>query len=119
MKKLSISLFTIIALALFLVSWTTASKYDGAVHIGPTTCGVLDGDGNIILADGNAVITPFGNGNLKCQVKLADNSTGRAVTYDYENTGLLCNVTGAGLTDKWHETVSKSGNVTLQCKYQP
>ncbi len=122
MKKASILFTALIAGTLLLVSWNKASKTNGAVQIRLDFCYVLDGDGLLQGADRNhAVITPSGNTNFACHVSGLDNSTGRAVTFDYSNTGYLCGVDMGidgvrEVTDNWKNVVSASGNVTLQCK---
>ncbi len=89
----------------------------GAVVINDGGCTLLDGDGNLVAADSShAVVTgnTRGNGVLVCKASGVDNTTGKAARLDNENTGLLCS-TPAGSTDRWHATVSKSGNATLVC----
>ena len=94
-----------------------ASADSAALLIDNRLCGLLDGDGNIvIISPMHAVITQSANGNrvLKCSIKGVANSTGRAAHFDHESTGYMCHVFGA-VTAKWHNKVSKSGNATLTC----
>ena len=119
MRKVSIVFTALIAVAILLVSWNKAQKVFAAIHINDFGCGLFDGDGGFVAASSSqTVITSSGNENLKCQVKDVANSTGKAVRYDFASTGLLCG-TFTGVTDQWHETVSASGNATLQCKTRP
>lgn len=77
---------------------------------------MLDGDGNLVVTSGSiSVKTHGGTTTFVYKAKGVPNSTGRAVIYNYENTGLLCG-TALGLTKDWQNTVSASGNVTLVCK---
>ena len=119
MKKVSILLTAVAAVSFLLISWSASKTTDNrAIHIDLATCGILNGDGGFALASGNVVITSSGNANLKCSTTGVANSTGSAVNWNNANTGLLCGTT-AGATDQWHETVSASGNATLQCKGRP
>ncbi len=87
----------------------------GAVVITNSGCTLLDGNGNFTFTDrDHAVITSSGHGKLTCKAKGLPNNTGRAVHWNFYNTGLLCN-TPAGVTQKWSSTVSKSGNARLTC----
>jgi|GEM_PF-4917941 len=118
MKKVSIVLTAVVAFSFLLISWNKAAKIAASVHINDFSCGVLDGNGGFALATGDIVITSSGNGNMKCKATGVGNSTGSAVIWNNANTGLLCG-TAAGVTDDWHNVVSASGNVTLQCKVHP
>jgi hypothetical protein len=57
------------------------------------------------------------NGMMRCQAQVTLSPDGRAVRFNYENTGQLC-VTLAGITDRWNNVVSASGQVTLTCHYK-
>ena len=94
-----------------------ASANSGALVIDEFGCRLLDGNGYMTWASSShAVITESANGNrvLKCSVKGAANSTGKAAHFDRENTGYMCNAMGA-TTANWRNKVSKSGNTTLTC----
>lgn len=96
---------------------TGAFANNGAVRIDDFGCGVLDGNGNgVYTTDSKVVMTPSPNGNtvLKCFAKNVPNNTGRAVRWNYENTGYSCG-TQSGSTTDWHETVSTSGRAVLTC----
>ena len=89
-----------------------------AVVIMDFGCGVLDGNGNGFSATASqAVITgnARNNGKLTCKVKGVPNPTGRAVIFNFANTGFLCG-TLSDVTADWQNVVSASGNVTLQCR---
>ena len=115
MKKLSILFTALVSCSLFLVSWKSASNMEAAVRISDFDCGVIDGDGNPFLVTGSLVSTSSGNTNFKCKGSGVPNSTGAAVIWNYENTGVLCG-TITGVTEDWQSVVSASGNTTLQCK---
>ena len=115
MKKLSIIFTALFAVSLLLVSWNKATKVEASVAIGPLGCTVLDGDGNGYGGTGWGVATSSGNVNFRCTGSGAPNSTGKAVHWDYDNTGLLCSTT-VGWTDNWKEVVDSDGDVNLQCR---
>ena len=118
MKKVIVPFVALLVVAIALISWKShsAAKFaDGAVHIGPVGCTVLDGNGAVAFTDGSTLITPSDNAKFTCKASGVPNSTGKAVKYDNSNTGFLCFITGYGYTNDWKETVSASGQVTLQC----
>jgi hypothetical protein len=87
-----------------------------AVVIRDTGCGMLDGDGGFVFTTNTLVVgTPSGNDKLQCRAKVP-NSSGKAVHYDFESTGLICG-TFFHITTTWHETVSASGRATLTCVF--
>ncbi len=94
------------------------SNPNAAVIIRDVGCGVFDGNGVVVAAEGKTVIN-LNVGTVTCKVKGVANDTGRAVDYDSQNNpvgpGLACGVPPAGGTDQRHETISASGNVTLVC----
>lgn len=119
MKKLRILLTSVLAMALLFASWTKAQKIEAAIRISDAGCEILDGAGNSFIADRDqVVITSSGNENLICKAKGIPNSTGKAVHYNFENTGFLC-LTDVNTTDQWHETLSPSGVANVQCKLHP
>ena len=98
------------------IGGATADPGGGAVVINDQGCGLLDGNGGFAVADSDhAVVTPSGNGVLKCKADVTPSAAGGAAHFDFASTGLLCG-TPAGLTDDWHETVPASGQATLTCK---
>jgi hypothetical protein len=123
-KFLLIGAVAVVGLGALLLAATltgsdsVAQANNGAVVINDQGCALLDGDGNSIsTSESHAVITNSKNGNtlLKCSVKGVANSTGKAVHFDFDNTGITC-ATNSGSTENWHETVSASGNATLTCR---
>lgn len=89
---------------------------NAAVVIKDAACTVFDGNGSLVPGDGAIVVgTHGGTTTVKCSVKGVANDTGKAVTFNFEKTGVSCNAAGTP-TEDWHETVSKSGNATLVCK---
>ena len=105
MKKLRL----ILGAAVLCLSGAMLFASSPAVHLSGLECGMIDGDGNFVLATGDAVVTSSGNGNLKCQAQVP-NSTGKAVVY----SGFPCG-TPTGVDNNGHETVSASGQATLVC----
>ena len=117
MKKMIFSFFVVMAMTIALISWKTAkTTAGGAIHIDDLTCGMLDGNGGFVVTTNSAqVITPSGNDNFKCQADNVPNASGKAVKWNYANTGLICGTALGGTTD-FQEIVSGSGQATLQCK---
>ena len=101
-----------------------------AIIIRNNGCVLLDGDGGIVEADRNIVISTQSTGRnatLICKVKSVANSAGQAATYDSENNplgpGVVCAILrpqqGVNVfTTDWKETVSASGNATIRCHYK-
>ncbi|MBD2603313.1 hypothetical protein H6G81_01915 [Scytonema hofmannii FACHB-248] len=76
-------------------------------------CGVFDGNGNSVFADGNTKSVITGNGNntiLQCQGQVTPPSDGNAVI----QKGFPCG-TFLGLTYDSMSVVSANGNSTLTC----
>jgi hypothetical protein len=95
-----------------------------AVIIRNGGCALFDGTGAIVVADRDLSILTQNTGQnttLICKVKGVANPSGRAVKYDSEHNpffpGLSCG-TFAGVTTRWSETVSASGNATLHCHFK-
>jgi hypothetical protein len=79
-------------------------------------CGVLDAHGGVAFGNQSMTLSNRGGQSMvKCSVKDVPNTTGRAVRFDYESTGMTC-MTAAGPTTDWHETISAAGNATLMCR---
>lgn len=116
MKKTSILFAAAFAVVTFLISWTASSKSAAIVSIDEIGCGMLNGDGSGTWTDNtHSVVTSSGNSTLRCQISDVPNSTGKAVIFNFGNTGSYCN-TSIGLTDNWQEVVSADGHATLVCK---
>lgn len=117
----------IFALAVLSVFGMSAAY---AVHVGSydvnSYCGLFDGNNNdspILVGELKNVILQSGDkvSMLKCTGNVTPPTTGRAVQYDYASTGIYCvipNVLGAQITNKWHQTVSATGEATLTCLTQ-
>src|SRR4030042_6252449 len=107
-----------------------ANAQNGAVVIKDTACTVLDLDSITTFEVLNTVkvSTPSRNSNrnVSCHGDLSDRPIylpqeahpSQAVTFNFEGTGLKCCVNFDGVwvsTDKWHEVITPSGNVSLPC----
>ena len=93
-------------------------NFDGDV------CTMADSEFNFVFAErGKIVLTESRNGqfNVWCAAKGIANNAGRAVLYNFENTGgLMCGWFIGGqlyLTPRWQETLSASGNAKLVCHF--
>jgi hypothetical protein len=93
--------------------------------ISPGGCDLFDGNGKLGMATGartHIVCTPSGNVNAFCKADVTPPSGGTAAHFDNGSTGLPCFIvcpTGTVFTRDWKETVSASGEATLQCKLIP
>ncbi|MBO9618870.1 MAG: hypothetical protein J7539_07535 [Niabella sp.] len=115
MKKRSILLAAVLAVATFVISWKAASD-NAAVHITDFNCWLYNGAGHLVdaMGSGNAVITHSDNRNVVCKASGLANPMGSEVMFNAENKGVPCNALGV-FTKDWHETVSASGEATLIC----
>ena len=71
------------------------------------------------VARTHIVCTPSGNVNAFCKGNVIPPSSGTAAHFDNGSTGIPCFIacpTGTVFTTDWKETVSASGEATLQCK---
>lgn len=119
-KLLAAGLGLVLTLAVAMALTPTPAPADAtaapAIVIKDAGCGMLDGDGGFVFTNATqAVITSSGQGKISCKVQGVANSTGRAVIWNFENTGLLCG-TLSDITAKWQNVVSASGNATLTCQ---
>lgn len=90
----------------------------GAIVVKDAACQLLDGAGAAVEIPGGGqyVTTASGNTNLVCQGNVTPPPGGSAVQFDFPSTGELCGLPGGATTTDWQETVSASGQATLQCK---
>jgi len=88
-----------------------------AVHINDQTCTLADGNGEFVeTPPGHGVITDSGNGNFLCRADVEPSANGKAVLYNFKNTGASCG-TPDGDTKDWQETVSAGGQAVLTCHF--
>jgi hypothetical protein len=111
-KKLAFALATLLAVG---VVATTASATGPVAELDGFACGILDADGNIV-ASSSSHVTWFASGKvyLRCEGTVA-NDTGTRITYNFANTGLLCNTIFAGATQNWTNTIGYNGSSQLTC----
>jgi hypothetical protein len=86
---------------------------------------LFDGNGNLGQATGartHIVCTPSGNVNAFCKADVTPPSSGKTAQFDFSSKKDFCFVVcpdgKAVKTSDWQETVSASGEATLQCKIQ-
>jgi hypothetical protein len=81
-------------------------------------CTVLDGNGNLVSNGiGHVVVTSNGQGLVTCSTTVPPSSGGRAVRWNYANTGQQCSDPFGNLTTRWQETVSASGQAQINCHF--
>lgn len=79
-------------------------------------CALFDSNRQIVSGQGVARVSNEGGVIvMRCSLDNVPNDTGRAVHWNYENTGMMCGVGGAA-TEDWQETISPSGQATLVCR---
>lgn len=108
----------IMILALFSGFITARAEENKAVIIKDQLCGLLDGRGYPVMTNAMQAVKTFGGTTmLSCKANKVATSGKKTVFWNYENTGISC-WTLYGATNKWQETVSASGEATLQCLYK-
>lgn len=121
-RKLTLALASVLVAAILLVVPTTARAGEGGAIVFDGEGGqLLDGNGDWFSpAQFHVVLTPSKKGNVKLVLHATGvpNGTGRAVHWDYGNTGELCFLIIPELelhlkTDRWRETVSADGSAVL------
>jgi len=110
---------TIVLLLVLVAILSGASNAQAAadVFIDLLVCGMLDGNGAFVVTTDNQAVSTNnarGNGKLSCFADVTPSVSGHAVHWDFDNTGLLCQ-TPSGVTTRWQEVVSASGEAILQC----
>ncbi len=115
MKALTIVLLLALVAVLSMAPNVHAAA---AVFIDMFACGMLDGNGApVVTTESQAVATNNARGNAKvsCFADVTPSATGHAVHYDSDSTGILYQ-TPSGVTTRWQEVVSASGEAILQCR---
>ena len=106
-----------LSVPVLLLAATTAFA-EPAIILTDFACGMMDGNGDYIFTRDTKVVSAIKkngtNVNLKCYASDVANSTGKAVKWNYENTGLACG-TQYGATDDWQTIVDTEGNAKLSC----
>jgi hypothetical protein len=110
-----------------LMLFTSVVYADPAFIITEGSCRMADGDGGSITSTDvkqvNSNSPKNGNITLKCYATGVDNSTGKVVKYNFENTGAFCDTfetfpeLSQQSTDDWKEVVSADGDAVLTCKF--
>ena len=103
--------------AAVVLSSASNAQAQAEVFIDFYGCNLLDGNGGFVFtSDTHVVITNNPNGNVKltCRATVTPSVSGTAVQYNFDSTANLCGAIVCN-TNRWHETVSASGQATLQC----
>lgn len=113
-----------VLLLLFFAFPLVAASAEGAVKIDGTLCGVLgrnflnDPNDVMLTTASKIIITPMVGGVIEQSCKTITTMAKSAVTYNAENTNLVCSVNtvaGSFDTSNWRQTISSKGVVTLTC----
>ena len=110
-----------------LAGVSTAYAAPALIQIGVGGCTMSDGNGNTIISSDPKLKVKVSTQSAKntltltCEISNVPNDTGRAVIYNFANTGGgVCMITDplrnvVRPADVWHETVSASGQAILTC----
>jgi hypothetical protein len=94
-------------------------RAEGAIVIKDDGCTMLDASGNPSVPTEDSIkVGTFSNNcnsTISCKAKGVENTTGKAVHWDFESAGYISCSTGFGDTNDWHEIISKSGVAHLIC----
>jgi hypothetical protein len=122
MKKLLVVGSAVLAAGtLALAAVAQADPGGGAVVITNTSCVLIDTEGDLFGSTDVrqfTVITPSGRINHYCHGQLPEGSSApdKAMVFGSADVGgILCATPGGGLTDDWHEVITPSGNVRINC----
>jgi hypothetical protein len=125
-KKLAASVTVVLLATIGLVTIhahqvsAAEAAAEPAVVISDFGCNLFNGMGVLVFTnESHGVITSSNNDNsmMRCQAQVTPSPEGRAVRFNYDNTGMLC-MTQSGATDRWNNVVSASGQATLTCHYK-
>jgi hypothetical protein len=107
----------LVAAAILSIRCAGPARADGAMVVWNSGAVILDGNGQFVgTSDTHEVILPDGHILFICQGTVAPSSTGGAVQWNVDNTGLVY-VLGTLVTLDWHETVGASGPATLFIRF--
>src|SRR5262245_33727579 len=107
----------VLAVGLALAPGTVAAKgANGAVVIKSGACTLFDGTGTLVAGTKFHAVVHKTRSMARCSAKGLTNTTGKAVRFNFANTGTQCQ-TPAGLTERWHETLSRKGRATIVCHF--
>lgn len=102
-----------------------AAQAAPALSITEGQCGLIDAAMNTVISDRVQLLrtqSPTGVVTFRCQTSDVGNDTGRAVIYNFANTGIQCAlqdpISGLRITNDWQLTISPSGQATLSCRDQ-
>jgi hypothetical protein len=112
MKKAVLGLVTLLSIVLIASTATATGPIASSEGF---ACGILDADGNTVLASSSFdVWYASGKTYLRCEGTVP-NDTGSRITYDFDNTGLECVIAYSGATTNWKNTIGYNGSSQLTC----
>jgi hypothetical protein len=117
-----VAVLTTLPLIAVIASMGIAYSQSAEVYIGIEACGLFDGTGNVVrTGNGHSVQTSSNRQNAihTCRADVTPPPDGRAVIFNFENTGRICGLdnTGKSSTD-WQNVVSAKGKSKLVCKFR-
>jgi hypothetical protein len=113
--------FSFFLLSSFFILKASPAHAQGATVIREDNrCGVFDSNSTIFTTGYQAVISKSHNGNisLTCKAKDVLNTTGKVLTFNYENTHIPCvywDGSHLHISYDWTEVLTPSGNASYVC----
>jgi hypothetical protein len=106
-----------LSLGLVLLPGATIAKSpNAAVVIKNGTCTLFDGTGALVAGQRFHAVVNRSRTKATCRAKGLANPTDEAMRFNFANTGVSCQ-TPSGLTTRWRETLSASGNARITCHF--
>jgi hypothetical protein len=112
MKKVILGMVTALAAAAVFTG-TVAAGDGGTVVAQGFACGILDGNGNVVITYDSILIEYKEKAVLQCEGSVTPAPALRH--FNYGNTGLSCGMLQYGSTTWWDDKVGRAGNSQLTC----
>lgn len=112
MKKLIVAMVALLAAAAVFTG-SVAAGDGGTVVARGFSCGLFDGNGNIMITT-NSVLTVY---QTKAVLQCSGNGAPAPALrhFNYGNTGASCGMLQFGSTLQWDDKVGRAGNSQLTC----
>jgi len=123
MKHWKAMVVSLAVLAMAGVAAAQGAEDRGALIIRWDSCFIADGNGDIVEVPANLhmVVTPSGNGSVKCTAQgVTPAADGRTVVFTFADLGIECGIdtpTGVAYTQNYRMVITRSGAANLHCSY--
>jgi hypothetical protein len=94
-----------------------AKSANAAVVIKGGSCSLLDASGVVVAGQKFHAVTNRNGSKATCRAKGFTNTTGKAIRFNFANTGVQCQTPG-GLTNRWHQVITPSGRARVVCHFR-